>query len=620
MVTLFDTGALLPRTLADLNRNHCSSKLHRLRQVTGLTSGKGKVYKQPAPVTLETANDVRWVLTLVIADNGSQLQLLLFSAERALAHSHEAKALAGKANAPSSARRDQISWLRRALKCSASLHSIAQGLEQSSPPRLSQQCLAEITIYHLSIRSETAFERSQYAEVLADLAARRRLLNTLADAARDSYQQALAVEFMDAYDPLIRFSAYKLGRADSHDIDGVVGDIDDDMIEDALPGLGKLVAAVREETNAAEMDAGRRTLEAVVFAGDKVEFRNAELVDVMLRVQDALGKLKRKTDTGKGRGMKGWDHVLGVLGEAEDVARRLVNDHEASGSSASLRSNRTTQSLSLAHQYIIFHLLSNRIRRDLLLVENLAPSSALPADVSVLKLPGSRVKVEEAVKGLAATVKLYDTVLQSLNQLRSLAIVEEKEGVRRAAEGVEAYFHGTRCFHLARLHCLHPTPSFASATELLARSSDLLRRTRELLFGMDVDLQEEVVTITEAECKALEERVATLELAAKRALFGQTVAKPVFFDTAFNYVDLPMEELLKNAERGIPKTGAATNAKASTTPSLATPKPLSVAAAKTPVGHERRREATPTPAAEASVESPDTGKPKKWLGGWFGRS
>jgi hypothetical protein len=40
-------------------RRHCSNKLHRLRQVTGLTSGKGKVYKKPAPVTLESVKDVK---------------------------------------------------------------------------------------------------------------------------------------------------------------------------------------------------------------------------------------------------------------------------------------------------------------------------------------------------------------------------------------------------------------------------------------------------------------------------------------------------------------------------------------------------------------------------------
>ncbi|TXT06055.1 hypothetical protein VHUM_03528 [Vanrija humicola] len=584
-------------------RHHCSNKLHRLRQVTGLTSGKGKVYKKPPPLTPESVTDVR------------HLQLILFSAERALAHSHEFKALLGKPSAPHAARKEQISWLRRALKFSTSLYAAAQHLASASPARLSQRTLAEITIYHLSVRAELNFERVQYADVLADLAARRRLLNTLADAAKDSYDQALAAEFIDLYDPLIRFSAYKLGRAESHDIDGVVADIDADLMEEALPGLAKLVDGLRSEVGSAEIEAGRRTLDAVEFAGDKVELRNAEIVQAMLRVQEALGKLKGKSDTGKGRGMKGWDRVLGVLGDAEGLARHLVEDHENSAS-ASLRSTRTAESLSLAHQYIVFLLLSNRIRRDLLLVDSLSASQpALSADPTVFTIPGGRAKVEEAIKSLAAIVKLYDTVLQSLNQLRNLAIVEEKDGVRRAAEGVSSYFHATKEYYLARLHTVHPTPSYASAVQLLSLAGENVAQAREALFNSDVPLQEQVVEISRDDVDSLDKRVQALDLAAKRALFAQTVTKPVFFDTAFNYIDLPMEDLLEHAGKGAPKVAPVQAQAAISTPEVVHA-PVARPAA---VARERTREATPQPAEAAEAPKQPQQQQKGWLGGWFGR-
>jgi signal recognition particle subunit SRP68 len=308
--------------------------------VTGLTSGKGKVYKKPAAITDATVKDVRCVgagassirSNIVLRSSRSHLQLLLFSAERALAHSHELKSLRTKPNAPGSTRKEQISWLRSALKSSTSLHSLVSKL--AGEGTLNQRTLAEITIYHLSVRAELAFERSLWAEALTDLSARRKLLSTLADAARDSFDQALALEFMDAYDPLIRFGAYKLGRAESHDIEGVVSDVDDEMLEEAVPGFAKLVEGLRGETGVEEMEKGRKELEDVQFAGDKVEMRSAEIVGVMLRVQEVLGKM------GKSKGMRGWDRVLGVLGEAEAVARRLLEDHQVSrverGSSAGL--------------------------------------------------------------------------------------------------------------------------------------------------------------------------------------------------------------------------------------------------------------------------------------------
>lgn len=265
-----------------------------------------------------------------------QLQLLLFSAERALAHSHGFKALTTKSEAPPNARKDQISWLRRALKYSTSLYDIARALSEGSPASIDQRTLAELTIYHLGIRAELSFERSAWEAALTDMATRRKLLSTLAEAARDSYDQALAIEFIDAYDPLIRFSAYKLGHKESHDIEGVVKDVDDDMMEEALPGIGKLVEGLRGETNVAEMEKGRKELENVTFAGEKVELRSAEIVGVMLKVQEALGKVQGKAEAGKGRGMRGWDRVLAVLGEAEGIARKLLEDHEVSSMAARL--------------------------------------------------------------------------------------------------------------------------------------------------------------------------------------------------------------------------------------------------------------------------------------------
>lgn len=302
-----------------------------MRQSSGLTNGKGKTFKKAAEITKDSVKDVKWVSRVMLytasLTHSRQLQLLLFSAERALTHSHELKALSTKPGPPSNVRRDQISWLRRALKASALLYDISSSLS-TSESRLSAQTLAEATIYHLSVRGELAFERSQWAESLTDLGIRRKLLDILASAARDDYEQALATEFIDAYDPLIRYAAFKLGRKESHDIEGVVGDIDGEMMEEALPGLSSIISRLRDETNVGEMEKGRKDLEDVHFARDKVEMRSAELVGQMLKVQDALRHLKGKEEGGKGKDMRGWDRVLSVLGEAEAVAKRLLDEYE----------------------------------------------------------------------------------------------------------------------------------------------------------------------------------------------------------------------------------------------------------------------------------------------------
>ena len=42
-----------------MDRRHCANKLHRLRQVTGTTNGKGKTFKKAPSLTGETVKDVK---------------------------------------------------------------------------------------------------------------------------------------------------------------------------------------------------------------------------------------------------------------------------------------------------------------------------------------------------------------------------------------------------------------------------------------------------------------------------------------------------------------------------------------------------------------------------------
>lgn len=116
---------------------------------------------------------------------------------------------------------------------------------------------------------------------------------------------------------------------------------------------------------------------------------------------------------------------------------------------------------------------------------------------------------------------------------------------------------------------------------------------------------------------ALEAKTSALDLAAKRALFAQTTPKPVFLDTAFNYIDMPMDELLVLAGKKekqpitasiLPQAVQATAEKA---------EQVVQDVKKSVVGREKTREATPAP--DAGDEEEGKGKPKGWLGGWFGR-
>lgn len=61
MVIMSDTGK--PKSVKAkqtlISRRHCANKLHRLRQVTGLTNGKGKTFKKASGLTGESVKDVK---------------------------------------------------------------------------------------------------------------------------------------------------------------------------------------------------------------------------------------------------------------------------------------------------------------------------------------------------------------------------------------------------------------------------------------------------------------------------------------------------------------------------------------------------------------------------------
>ena len=103
-----------------------------------------------------------------------------------------------------------------------------------------------------------------------------------------------------------------------------------------------------------------------------------------------------------------------------------------SGASAG-SSSAGTRDIHFVHAYIVYQLLSRRIQRDLLLVSVLLSSQRTQAT----RL-GTIPKLQtEPVDGrlYPAVVKLLDTVLQSLTQMRTLSIVDESPDLASAVEG-----------------------------------------------------------------------------------------------------------------------------------------------------------------------------------------
>jgi signal recognition particle subunit SRP68 len=165
-------------------------------------------------------------------------------------------------------------------------------------------------------------------------------LDELADRASNSRDQALATLFADDIGAEIRYCAHELGRSKAYDIDGIVKELASKHRNQIVEGCDILVAQLKREGEASGKEEVRKKLDTLVWEGQSVPVRNPELVDVLLKVQEAETRLEGadgqerigKGDTGKRtqkgsgskKGVAAYDAILLALSDAEDVARKLV--------------------------------------------------------------------------------------------------------------------------------------------------------------------------------------------------------------------------------------------------------------------------------------------------------
>lgn len=103
-------------------------------------------------------------------------------------------------------------------------------------------------------------------------------------------------------------------------------------------------------------------------------------------------------------------------------------DQLSGGSSSGVAGG--SRDIQFVHAYIVYQLLSRRIQRDLLLTSVLLASQGSTKDSAIRS-----VKPEQVDNRLyPAVVKLLDTVIQSLDQMRTLSIVDDSPDLASAVE------------------------------------------------------------------------------------------------------------------------------------------------------------------------------------------
>jgi len=219
-----------------------------------------------------------------------------------------------------------------------------------------------------------------------------------------------------------------------------------------------------------------------------------------------------------------------------------------------------------------------------------------------------------------AVVKLLDTVIQSLTQMRSLSIVDDNPDLASAVDARLSFTNGRRCIYLAR--CYSAVKKYAEALLLLQHATIHIRETLSNLALSESDLinsgTPSYFPLSNDDVKEIENSVSSDSLHNKRDWFAYnggsvdadpaTHKKPLFFNIALNYVQLDMDRLHERAGKDKQPT-----AKVAPTSNPLIQGNVEQATEKKVIPKAKaEQEVAPTP-----VSQPGRGGLSSLLGGWW---
>lgn len=182
-----------------------------------------------------------------------------------------------------------------------------------------------------------------------------------------------------------------------------------------------------------------------------------------------------------------------------------------------------------------------------------------------------------------------------------------------------------RCLRLAEMYSLLPTPTFPAAVQLVTNAQEYVEQAREAL-AAGVSEDDAILNVTTSNLDGLAARISRFEGPLKRAWFPQVAKRPVFYDNAFSYVDLPLSDLERKAGRAVsaPEPAPVAATVTSKLPeAVKAPAAAAVAAVTQAVSGTVHQAEEAMEQSESEPEQEEEEAPSKksgWFGGlWGGR-
>ncbi|CAG8619265.1 38406_t:CDS:10 [Gigaspora margarita] len=468
------------------HQDYSRYRVHRLRESVNFVHNKGSKFSQAKEVTEADLNDVRF------------LHIVLFDVERAWSYAMELKR-----ESRSSGDTRKKHHLIKKLKKSAKLGEKLENLCSREAGKVDTRTVLEAQAYSALMSGYLLFEKQSWQAALDKFAAARTIYEKLS-AAGTAHQETLCQSAIDDIDPNIRYCAYvlRLGADNVSDVDALVK-----MTIGKNKGVGlDLLEAEVESVLAQTRQEKAASLTSITWRGHTVPLRNADLAICILKAQDATTNLENASDADveEATKMEMFDSLLEAYGDAERFAKNAVKeDMEATAKVKSSKSEQISTDLNFVYNYVAYNYLSRRIQRNLMLVDSLRHKLGQEHSEGARFIGGKYQDI----------VKLYDNVLQSLNEIKELSSVQDNLTLSQEVDAKIWYFKAWRTLYVVSAYAV--LNKDWEAISLLGRAKEYNSQARSALSQVTAPNKDDVLVVTLKEVEELENIIRSYRCKAR---------------------------------------------------------------------------------------------------------
>ncbi|THV51175.1 hypothetical protein BGAL_0120g00060 [Botrytis galanthina] len=525
------------------------------------------------------------------------LQLLL--AERCYANAMMMKEMhmVGKKGLAGPTRSHIDSRLHKGVKYAKHL---CQLLSDKSTTNANDADILEARAYAASLAGARYFEKESWESCVKSYSEVWIIYTALSKVTKaDIFKDLLT----DPVDPSIRYAAYKMGLPRTLAVSAIVRDNFPSEDQELTRQLGKLDPdSLKDEAKISEVESPESdvAIKTIVWRSRTVVLEDAAIATALGSVKAATTKVSNVLllPTPNARG-SAYDDVLMASQEAVDATKHAIDELASEGVE---QSDERMQSLFVTRSRNIYEMISWRVGRNRAM---LGKGDGLDIDPprQLYRKKADRVVPREAgtsrkVAPMRAKVVLYDGILKDIESIRELHGVTSDSELMEELDAKYSYFQALKCLMLARAHAIVPnSENLRNSLALLNRAAEKCTaahsklsssmdtttadsppnlavtssQTENLLTYLHCELQRyralvEIYDLTSATPQPADENVRQAPLIERLHEYPAdgvdlknlvnypprmevVPVKPLFFDSAWNYIDYPGRTTEKAAEK-----------------------------------------------------------------------